>query len=95
MPSNTRSTVRLPVPTDWHAVLSSARSETRPPGDGWQTTREIAEQIGIKRPTTSKMLKRAKEAGVVEVFEGTIMTPAGLREQVWYRPVLDKPAPRR
>jgi hypothetical protein len=87
-PTSARTTRTIPAPADWGALLAEPPSaERRPPGDGWMTAQEIAEQQGSTHQSVRRRLRPLMAQGRVEAWRGTQHTPLGPRIQVWYRPV--------
>jgi hypothetical protein len=81
------TTAAAPLPPDWQSVLATVEvGEQRPPGEGWQTAREIAIAGGRSVSAIGHRMRRLMDDGAVETWRGLQVTPLGRRLQVWYRP---------
>lgn len=90
-----RSVSTIPAPTGWGDLLDLPSTSARTPtGDGWATVSEIATIERRSTHSVGRKLKRLRDAGLVECFQGTQVTPCGCRVQTWWRR-LDTQSPRR
>lgn len=71
--------------TEWARVLRKAGNQVDDVPEGWETNRQIAEREGVATPTSTSQLRKAIEAGLVEVKTFKILTPAGARRVPHYR----------
>jgi len=81
-----------PITANWaHELRSVLCAKTREPkGDGWMTTEQFADTLGISIGTAQIYLRRGLASGYLEKFIGTAISAAGIKKQTWHRPVLVK-----
>jgi hypothetical protein len=72
----------------WDALRAQlAIKGTRPPGEGWQTMKQIIESLGGGKTRTRRAIDAEITAGRMEVFRGSEVSRSGCpAPQVWYRP---------
>jgi hypothetical protein len=58
-----------------------------PPGEGWQTMKQIIESFGGGKGRTRRAIDAEVAAGRMEVFRGSEVSRSGCpAPQIWYRP---------
>ena len=86
-----RAKSKLITPNWAHELRSVLCTKTREPkGEGWQTTEQFRNLLGISTGTALRYLRRGIASGHLEMFRGTAISPAGIRIQTWYRPKIVK-----
>ena len=75
---------------NWAVQLEKQYTKTgnHPPGDGWKTFSDIRLEIGCGICRCRRIISSAKQAGEIEVWNGSAVSPTTgtLCRQIWYRP---------
>ncbi|MBM3366354.1 MAG: hypothetical protein FJY48_11730 [Betaproteobacteria bacterium] len=71
----------------WAAAIEAAMrdKEQRPSGEGWRTSHELREDLGVGRAKFYATLRVMREAGRLEHFSGLVLIDAKLSRCEWYR----------
>lgn len=71
----------------WAAAFGAALRdrEQRPPGEGWRTSHELREDLGVGRVKFYATLRVMRQAGRIEQFSGQVLIGSRLSRCEWYR----------
>ena len=81
---------RIDNDTSWAVELEKHYNKTgnQPEGKNWKTFSDIRIEIGCGIQKCRRVIAAAKQAGELEVFHGSKVSPTTgtLCRQIWYRP---------
>lgn len=75
----------------WFDALESIARDSRklpPEGEGWKSTKDLAEMMGSSTKTAQNRIRDLREMGKLEIFEGRDYHSEGcstVRKKLWYR----------
>jgi len=71
----------------WAAAFGAALRdrEQRPTGEGWLTSHELREHLGVGRVKFYATVRVMREAGRIEQFSGQVLVGGKLSRCEWYR----------
>lgn len=76
-----------PRTDNWAAAFGAALRdrEQRPTGEGWRTSHQLREDLGVGRVKFYVTLRVMREAGRIEQFSGQVLVGSRLSRCEWYR----------
>jgi hypothetical protein len=69
-----------------HFSETICNRENKPTGEGWRTLKQLRAMLNCSDTTANRYIRKAKQSGSIDYFNGTQIINGKLCKQVWYRP---------